>query len=202
MTSLANFDINEHNQYTKKSIKNLNKPLSSFNFYIKEMREKWNYLSEDDKDKYILRAKADNQRHADEKQAILDKSKEEIKKLKIFLIQTTGRVPCVGLDNGFSSYRVIGPMDSIELFTEEEKKKLEAKGVSPNDIGKYKSIDAYGRARRKFNWRAAKKYGVKVYGGNTNNSESWWGVRENYEGKTGNFTTYNNYKGETWTENY
>ena len=48
----------------------------------------------------------------------------------------------------------------------------------------------------------AKKYNVKVYGGNTNNSESWWGVRENYEGKTGNFTTYNNYKGETWTENY
>ena len=38
MTSLADFDIKEHNQDTKKSIKNLNKPLSSFNFYIKEMR--------------------------------------------------------------------------------------------------------------------------------------------------------------------
>ena len=117
------------------------------------------------------------------------------------MIRNHGRVPCVGLDNGFSSYTVIGPMDSIELFTEEEKKKLEAKGVSPNDIGKYKSIGSCS-GRRKFNWRAAKKYGVKVYGGNTNNSESWWGVRENYEGKTGNFTTYNNYKGETWTENY
>jgi hypothetical protein len=197
MTSLANFDIQKHNDETTKSIKNLNKPLSSFNFYIKEMREKWNYLNEEEKDKYILRAKADNQRLAGEKQVILDKSKEEIKKLKIFLIQTTGRVPCVGLDNGFSSYTVIGPMDAIELFTEEEKKKLEAKGVSPNDIGKYKTINGI-----KFNWRAAKKYGVKVYGGNTNNNNTWWGLRENYEGTTGNFTTYNNYKGESWTENY
>ena len=143
MTSLANFDIQKHNDETKKSIKNLDKPLSSFNYYIKEMRENWNNLSEDDKDKYMLKSKADNQRHAGEKQEILNKSKEEIKKLKIFLIQTTGRVPCVGLDNGFSSYTVIGPMDAIELFTEEEKKKLEAKGVSPNDIGKYKTINGF-----------------------------------------------------------
>ena len=202
MTSLANFDIQKHNDETKKSIKNLDKPLSSFNYYIKEMRENWNNLSEDDKDKYMLKSKADNQRHACEKQEILNKSKEEIKKLKIFLIQTTGRVPCVGLDNGFSNYTVIGPMDSIELFTEEEKKKLEAKGVSPNDIGKYKSIGMYGRSKRKFNWRAARKWNVKVYGGSQNFRPSWWGVRENYEGKTGNFTTYNNYKGESWTENY
>ena len=54
MTSLANFDIQKHNDETKKSIKNLDKPLSSFNYYIKEMRENWNNLSEDDKDKYIL----------------------------------------------------------------------------------------------------------------------------------------------------
>ena len=197
MTSLANFDINEHNQYTKKSIKNLNKPLSSFNFYIKEMREKWNYLSEEEIDKYILRAKADNQRHSDEKQVIINKSQEKIKKLKIFLINSYGKVPCVGLDNGFTSYRIIGPAHTIELFTDEEKKKLETKGVSPNYIGKYKSINGI-----KFNWRAAKKYNVKVYGGNTNNNDSWWGIRENYEGETGNFTEYNNYKGETWTENY
>ena len=31
-------------------------------------------------------------------------SKEEIKKRNIFLIQTSARVPCVGLDNGFSSF--------------------------------------------------------------------------------------------------
>ena len=197
MTSLANFDIQKHNDETKKSIKNLVKPLSSFNYYIKEMRENWHNLSEDDKDKYMLKSKADNQRLAGEKQVILDKSKEEIKKLKIFLIQTTGRVPCVGLDNGFSSYTIVGPIDNIELFTESEKQKLIAKGVPEKYIGKYKSVGG-----RKFNWRAARKWGVKVYGGSQNYQASWGGLRENYEGKAGKFTTYNNYKGETWTENY
>ena len=54
MTSLADFDIKEHNQDTKKSIKNLDKPLSSFNYYICEISANWNNLSEDNKDKYIL----------------------------------------------------------------------------------------------------------------------------------------------------
>ena len=194
MASLANFDIQKHNDDTKQSIKNLDKPLSSFNYYIKEMRENWHNLSEDEKDKYIRKSKIDNQRYADEKQAILDKSKEEIKKLNIFLVQTTGRVPCVGLDNGFKNYTVIGPVDTVELFTDLEKKNFEAQGIK---VPKYKSVDG-----KKFNWRAARKLSVQVYGGSQNYRESWWGLRENYEGKAGNFTTYTNYKGESWTENY
>jgi len=194
MTSLANFDIQKHNDDTKQSIKNLDKPLSSFNYYIKEMRENWHNLSEDDKDKYMRKSKIDNQRYADEKQEILDKSKEEIKKLNIFLLQTTGRVPCVGLDNGFKNYTVIGPVDTVELFTDLEKKNFEAQGIK---VPKYKSVDG-----KKFNWRAARKWSVQVYGGSQNYRESWWGLRENYEGKAGNFTTYTNYKGESWTENY
>ena len=194
MASLANFDIQKHNDDTKQSIKNIDKPLSSFNYYIKEMRENWHNLSEDEKDKYMRKSKTDNQRYADEKQAILDKSKEEIKKLNIFLVQTTGRVPCVGLDNGFKNYTVIGPVDTVELFTDLEKKNFEAQGIK---VPKYKSVDG-----KKFNWRAARKWSVQVYGGSQNYRESWWGLRENYEGEAGNFTTYTNYKGETWTENY
>ena len=194
MTSLANFDIQKHNDDTKQSIKNLDKPLSSFNYYIKEMRENWHNLNEDDKDKYMRKSKIDNQRYADEKQEILDKSKERIKKLNIFLLQTTGRVPCVGLDNGFNNYTVIGPVDTVELFTDLEKKNFEAQGIK---VPKYKSVDG-----KKFNWRAARKWSVQVYGGSQNYRESWWGLRENYEGKAGNFTTYTNYKGESWTENY
>ena len=194
MASLANFDIQKHNDDTKQSIKNLDKPLSSFNYYIKEMRENWHNLSEDEKDKYMRKSKTDNQRYADEKQAILDKSKEEIKKLNIFLVQTTGRVPCVGLDNGFKNYTVIGPVDTVELFTDLEKKNFEAQGIK---VPKYKSVDG-----KKFNWRAARKWSVQVYGGSQNYRESWWGLRENYEGKAGKFTTYTNYKGESWTENY
>ena len=195
MTSIVNLTIYSHNECIKKRIKNVDKPLSSFNSYLKEMRETWNTLSDQDKEKYNLKADLDKERFNQEKQAILDESKEEIKKLKIFLSYSGKRVPCVGLDNGFTSYTVVGPMDTIELFTEEEKKKLIDKGVPEKCIGKYKSINGI-----KFNWRAAKKWDVTVYGGSIRGG--WGGLRENYQGKAGKFTTYNNYKGETWTENY
>jgi hypothetical protein len=195
MTSILNLNINSHNESIKKRIKNVDKPLSSFNYYLKEMRETWNTLSDQDKEKYNLKANLDKERFNQEKQSILDESKEEIKKLKIFLSYSGKRVPCVGLDNGFTSYTVVGPMSTIELFTEEEKKKLIDKGVPEKRIGKYKSINGI-----KFNWRAAKKWDVTVYGGSIRGG--WGGLRENYEGKQGKFTTYNNYKGETWTVNY
>ena len=195
MTSIVNLDIKSHNETIKKQIKNVDNPLSSFNYYLKEMREKWNTLSDHDKEKYNLKANLDKERFNQEKQAILDESKEEIKKLKIFLSYSGKRVPCVGLDNGFTSYTVIGPMDTVELFTEEEKKKLIERGVPEKRIGKYKSINGI-----KFNWRAAKKWDVTVYGGSIRGG--WGGLRENYQGKAGKFTTYTNYKGETWTESY
>ena len=195
MTSTVNPNIKTHNESTKKRIKNIDKPLSSFNYYLKEMRENWNTLSDHDKEKYSLNANLDKERFNQEKQAILDESKEEIKKLKIFLSYSGDRVPCVGLDNGFTRYTIVGPMDTVELFTEEEKKKLIEKGVPEKRIGKYKSINGI-----KFNWRAARKWDVTVYGGSIRGG--WGGLRENYEGKAGKFTTYNNYKGETWTENY
>ena len=195
MTSIVNLDIKSHNETIKKQIKNVDNPLSSFNYYLKEMREKWNTLSDHDKEKYNLKANLDKERFNQEKQAILDESKEEIKKLKIFLSYSGKRVPCVGLDNGFTSYTVIGPMDTVELFTEEEKKKLIERGVPEKRIGKYKSINGI-----KFNWRAAKKWDVTVYGGSIRGG--WGGLRENYQGEAGKFTTYTNYKGETWTESY
>jgi len=197
MASLTDFDIQSHKNKITQNIKNINMPLSAYQYYTKAMLKKWNNLSEDDKDEYLIKAKSDRNRYEKEKQNIIEQSKEDIKKLNIFMIKTTGRVPCIGLDTGFSTYTVMGPMDTVELFTEEEKKKIEAKGVSPDNIGKYKSIGGI-----KYNWRAAKKWGIQVYGGNTNNSESWWGIRENYDGKSGSFTTYTDYTGKTWTENH
>ena len=131
------------------------------------------------------------------KEDVLEKAKEKIREKKIFLSYTTGRVPCIGLDNGFTTQHIVGPVDELEVFTEAEKQKLIAKGVPEQKIGKYKSVGG-----NKFNWRAAKKWGVTVYGGSQNYQPCWGGLRENYEGKAGNFTHYNNYKGETWTENY
>ena len=182
---------------TKQEFKNLKKPLSAYQYYTKHMRERWATLSEEERDTFMLQAKHDHQRYQTEKAEIEEKSKEEIKKLNIYLSYSGDRVPCVGLDNGFTSYTIVGPIDNVELFTEAEKQKLTAKGVPEEKIGKYKSVGG-----NKFNWRAAKKWGVTVYGGSQNYRPCWGGLRENYEGKAGKFTTYTNYKGETWTENY
>ena len=194
MTSIADFDIKTHNDTIKKELKNIPKPLTAYQLYTKAMREQWANLSEEERDTFILQAKHEKKIYNEKKQGVLDYSEEEIKKLKIFLVQTTGRVPCVGLDNGFSRYTVIGPVKTVELFTDLERKNFEAQGI---EVPKYKSVDG-----KKFNWRAARKWSVKVYGGSQNCRESWWGLRENYEGEAGNFTTYTNYKGESWTENY
>ena len=174
------------------------KPLTAYQHYIKHMRARWNTLSEEERDTFMLQAKRDRERYENEKVEIEKKSKEEIKKLKIYLRYAEDRVPCVGLDNGFTSYTMVGPVDEIELFTTRlEKKKLIDRGVPEEKIGIYKSVGG-----RKFNWRAAKKWGVTVYGGSQNDQSSWGGIRENYDGEAGKFTTYTNYKGETWTENY
>jgi hypothetical protein len=95
MTSITDFDINKHNNETTNSIKNLTKPLSSFNYYLKEMRINWKNLSEDEKDKYMIEAKTDNQRYAAEKQEIIAKSEEEI-----ILLFNWSKI---------SWYRMIGP---------------------------------------------------------------------------------------------
>ena len=178
-------------------LRQLTKPLTAYQYYTKYMRERWATLSEEERDTFMLQAKHDRERYEKEKGEFEEKSKEEIKKLKIYLRYSGDRVPCVGLDNGFTRYTIVGPVDNIELFNETEKKKLIERGVPEEKIGIYKSVGGH-----KFNWRAAKKWGVTVYGGSQNNQSSWGGIRENYDGEAGNFTTYTNYKGETWTENY
>ena len=182
---------------TNKNIKKIKKPLSAYQYYTKTMRERWNDMSEEEQNIFLTMAKQDNARYNKEKQEKQQELKDIIKQQKIFLRWTTARVSCVGLDNGFSRYTIKGPVTDIELFTEKEKQKLINRGLTEKQIGKYKSVDGYA-----FNWRAAKKYSVKVYGGDTNYQPGWGSLLENYEGKAGNFTTYNNYKGESWTENY
>lgn len=195
-------DIAKLNQTTKSEIKSVARPLTSYQFYTQEMRKRWNNMSEEEKEGYQLMAKHDKARFEKEKQKIIEKSHEEVKKMNIYLVRSDSRVPCVGLDNGFTSYEVQGPAVSVVLFTDKEKQHIYQKwGVALDKIPKYKTITV-NTYPYKYNHRAAKKWGVTVYGGSTNNSDTWWGVRENYEGKTGKFTEYVNYKGETWTENY
>ena len=195
-------DINDLNKNTESKIKSLPRPMTSYQYYTQQMRQRWNSMSEEEKEEYQLMAKHDKERFEKEKQDIIEKSQEEVKKMNIFLVRSHSRVPCVGLDNGFTCYEVLGPAISVVPFTDKEKQHIYKKwGVALEKIPKYKTItvDNYPY---KYNHRAAKKWGVTVYGGTTNNSDTWWGVRENYEGKTGKYTQYVNYKGETWTVNY
>ena len=189
--------IEKESTATRAYLRTCVKPLTAYQHYIKHMRARWNTLSEEERDTFMLRAKLDRERYENEKAEIDKKSKEEIKKLNIYLCYSDDRVPCVGLDNGFVSYTIEGPVDTIELFNEAEKQKLVEKGVPEESIGIYKSVGG-----NKFNWLAAKKWGVTVYGGSQNYRPSWGSLRENYDGKAGRFTTYTNYKGESWTENH
>jgi len=192
MTSIADFQATAKDEITR-----LVKPLTAYQLYNQKMREDWSSMSDQDKLQFTAKAKVEKDKHEEKKQSIEESLKEEVKKLKLFLRHSGDRVPCVGLDNGFSKYTIIGPMDKIELFTESEKQKLINKGVPEKYIGKYKSVGG-----RKFNWRAARKWDITVYGGSQNYRPCWGSLLENYEGKTGEFTSYNNYKGETWTENH
>ena len=201
MTSLANMDFQTQVSNTlfaqRERIRMLDKPLTAYQYYTKHMREQWANLSEEERDTFILQAKHDSNRYKNEKAEIEKKSKEEIKKLKIYLRYSGDRVPCVGLDNGITNQRIVGPVTELEVFTEAEKQKLISKGVPEDSIGKYKSVGG-----QKFNWRAAKKWNVTVYGGCTNDRAFWGVILENYKGKAGNFTHYTNYKGEKWTTEY
>ena len=70
----------------RESIRMLDKPLSAYQYYTKHMREQWANLSEEERDTFILQAKHDAERYKNEKAEIKKKSKEEIKKLKIYLL--------------------------------------------------------------------------------------------------------------------
>jgi len=200
-------NLTQLNNETKKQISKLKKPLSAYQYYNKIMREKWHSMTEEEKDKYLLMAKHDSERYLKEKQGIEKKLENEVCKLKLYLSRTTASVPCVGLDNGFTSYSISGPIVKVEMYTQEELEDLREKNIiswsdeSPCTL-KYKSVtDARGNTF-KFNLKAAKKWSVQVYGGTMNNNNSWYSLIENYDGNVGHFTKYKNYKGETWIENY
>ena len=93
-------------------------------------------MSEEEKQIYLTQAEEDKNRYQNEKKVIEESLEEEIKKRKIYLSRSYGRVPCVGLDNGFTSFQVIGPVKSLELFTEKEKAKMLAKGIPEETSGR------------------------------------------------------------------
>ena len=195
MTTITIEQVIQHNNDTKSKIRKLRKPLGAYQLYCQTMREQWGVLCDSEKNKYEKQAENENLLFEKKKKDILEKAKEKIRDKKIFRHYATGSTPCVGLDNGSTSYCIVGPVSELEIFTEAEKQKLKEKGVPEECIGKYKSVDGI-----KYNWRAAKKYNVTVYGGSIDSG--WYSIIENYKGKAGHYTDYHNYKGERWTVEY
>ncbi len=113
MTSLAELNAN-----TKTELNNVVKPLSAYQYYTRAMLERWASMDDNEKNEYAEQARQDAERYKNERAAIQEKSEKEVEKLNIFLLRSYGRVPCVGLDNGFTSYEARGPVNKVELFTE------------------------------------------------------------------------------------
>ena len=72
-------DIKNHNRDTQSKIKSVPRPLTSYQYYTQEMRQRWTTMSEEEKEEYQLMAKNDKERFEKEKQSIINKSHEEVK---------------------------------------------------------------------------------------------------------------------------
>jgi len=168
----------------------IKKPTNAFQHYLKH----WKDMSDEDKKPFLDLEKRDKARYAAEKRVLEQKEEEDTKKLKIYLSYSGDRVPCVGLDNGFSSYITRGPAKKLVKFTQKEIEKMKAKNIIKNRIHIYKEIILEDGGKFTFDKRKAKKFGFIQYSGHS--------ILENYDGYVGKYTEYNNYKGETWTEYY
>tara|TARA_B100000795_G_scaffold73852_1_gene52258 strand:+ start:1158 stop:1679 length:522 start_codon:yes stop_codon:yes gene_type:complete len=172
----------------------IKKPTPAFQYYLK----KWKNLSMDEKMPFENQAKEDKERYDSEMKVLEDIEIAETIKRKIYLQRSYGRVPCIGLDNGFSSCQTIGPVEKVEEYSESELLELKKQGINV----KYKSV-TIGKCKYPHNVRSAKKWHVTVYGyGGIKCKDYWWCVQENYEGHVGHTTYYNNYQGDTWEKNY
>ena len=64
-------DIKSHNKNTQSKIKSIQRPMTSYQYYTQDMRQKWNNMSEEEKEEYYLKAKHDKKRFEKEKQNII-----------------------------------------------------------------------------------------------------------------------------------
>jgi hypothetical protein len=167
----------------------LKKPLSAHQFYMKS----WKNLTDEEKLPFIKKSNEDKERYKAEKKAIEDKEKEETKKLQIFIERCYDRVPCIGLDNGFETIQVIGPVEKIVEFSEKEIENLKEKfnDYEFSRIPKYKKIMVNGRTFT-FNLNGVKSFDVYVFtmGTRLGSNDFWWSLSD--KKKQDHYTEYNN----------
>lgn len=139
---------------------NITKPLCAHQYYMKA----WKNLTDEEKQPFIEKANQDKERYIQEKKIQDDIKKEETKKLEIFISRSYGRVSCVGMDNGWSNYEVIGPAEGLIEHTEEDKEKLRKLEIKERYIPKYKTIIIAG-LEYTYDKKTVKKYNYTAYRG-------------------------------------
>ena len=167
------------------------KPLSAFQYYMKA----WATLPEEDQKIFKDKATADKKRYVDAKEALKNIEIEKIKKLGIFLTRSHSRVPCVGLDRGWTKYETTGPVTSVVRYTDEEKKdgNIKAEVV-------FKSV-SIGEAKWHHNTKTYFSAGYTMGKGNykkRGRSDYVYHIEEGTEAD--NWTEYTDCYGKSWSE--
>lgn len=103
----------------KSEIKNIPKPLSAFQYYLKA----WNSLPESEKKPFENQAIQAKKNYEYKKTEIIKEYEQKIMDLGIYLTAYTGGYSAVGLDNGAKSYETVGPVCNILYYDKEEQEK-------------------------------------------------------------------------------
>ena len=120
--------------------------------------------------------------HNEKIDAIEAKHKEELLKRKIYIRTFQKGASVSGLDNGFDSYEVYGPVVKILYFTEKELAKLKAKGkttvYADGTPLLYKSLKTQDGRGFSYPFRGS--------------------ILEDYDGYVGKYTRYRSTFGKVW----
>jgi len=148
-------------------------------------QKEWSKQSVKDRFKAINAAKIE---------AIEAKQKEELLKRKIYISYHERGANVSGLDNGFDTYKVRGPVVKIVYFTEKELDNLKAKGLKTKFRDGtpllYKSLRCADGGGASYAESKSKKYNMISYYGAT--------IMEDYDGYVGEYTRYESTFGKVW----
>ena len=127
-------------------------------------------------------------------EAIEAKQKEELLKRKIYISYHERGASVRGLDNGFDTYKVRGPVVKIVYFTEKELDNLKAKGLKTKFRDGtpllYKSLRCVDGGVFSYSESRSRKYTTISYSGAT--------ILEDYDGYVGEYTRYESTFGKVW----
>ena len=168
------------------------RPLTAHQYYLKA----WSNLTDQQKAPFEAKANADRERYEIECQEAEKARKKANRKKGVHLSRSYGKVPCVGLDNGFTSYEIIGPAEDFEPYTACDTiyPAVKSQGI------KWKSITVDGLVYRHNPAAGTSAYTVGRgkhlrYG----QRDLVWHVSN---GPSTSYTLYSNYKGETWKQTH